>query len=254
MHFCFIDESGTPPKSDSKKTNPYFVIAGVIMHESQWHAIATEVRQLCAKPQYRITGEIKWRYFGVHNKDPLNSVAHLSQSERDAFRHEYYKIITKRKSVVIVACVASVAGAYGLPYITDEEKIYHHTYKPVSERFQYHLQDLSRLVGDKQLGIVVADHRGRTQDDDFRTDHLGLVEKDKPFISTYANFVECAFLTPSHMSVGVQLADMVAGAIGRHFNSEDSTYFDAISPSFRTRPNGSYDGYGLVKFPMGNWK
>jgi len=254
MHFCFIDESGTPPKKDSKKAQPYFVIAGVVMHESQWHAIATEVRQLCAKPQYSITGEIKWRYFGSHNDEPGNSVIHLDQAARDAFRREFFNIITKRKSVKIIACVASAAAAYETKYVKNEEDLYHYTYKPVSERFQYHLQELSRLVGDRQLGLMVADHRGRKQDDDFRADHLDLVQRESRYVSTYGNFVECVFLTPSHMSIGVQFADMVAGAIGRAANLKDKTFFDVIKPSFRASPLGKYEGFGLVKFPAKTWR
>ena len=112
MHFCFIDESGTPPSPVSKKANPYFVISGVIMHESQWHGVAGEVRSLCRRSDYGIKGEIKWRYFGSHNSEADNSVAHLTQAKRDAFRHEFYAILTKRKSIKIVACVGSCAAAF----------------------------------------------------------------------------------------------------------------------------------------------
>ncbi|WP_157014304.1 DUF3800 domain-containing protein [Mesorhizobium xinjiangense] len=254
MHFFFIDESGTPPKPGSKKSNPYFIIAGIVMHESQWHGIAGEVRHLCAKPKYRVGGEIKWRYFGMHNSEPDNSVSHLDQATRDAFRSEYFSILTKRKSVKIIACVASVEAAYNTAYVKDAESLYHYTYKPVSERFQYHLQDLSRFVGDKQLGLIVGDHRGRKQDDEFRVHHSDMVENETAFVSNYDNFVECIFLTPSHMSIGVQMADMVAGAIGRAFNIGDRTFFDVIRPSFRTNAAGKYEGFGLVKFPTKGWK
>ncbi|MBW3099162.1 DUF3800 domain-containing protein [Pseudohoeflea coraliihabitans] len=254
MHFCFIDESGTPPKPDSKKSNPYFVIGGVIMHESQWHGIAAEVRQLCARPEYNISGEIKWRYFGPQNTDPSNSVSHLSQEAKDRFRRDYFNIIIKRKSVKIVACVASVVAAYRLTIVEDAEALYHYTYKPVSERFQYHLQDLSRTVGNTQLGIVVGDHRGRKQDENFRLNHLDMIEVENAYVSNYDNFVECIFLTPSHMSIGVQIADMVSGAIGRAFNQNDSTFFEVIKPSFRKKDDGSINGFGLVKFPKNGWE
>src|SRR5690606_1339541 len=119
MHFCFIDESGTPPRPNSKKSNPYFVIAGVIMHEPQWHGIAAEFRQLCLRSNYSITGEVKWRYFGAHNDEPGNSVRHLSESARDAFRRRMFNIIGSRKSVKIITCVASVEAAYETGYVKD---------------------------------------------------------------------------------------------------------------------------------------
>lgn len=160
-----------------------------------------------------------------------------------------FAILTSRKSVKIVACVASIAACYAKSYIKNQEDLYNYTYKCVSERFQYFLQDLSRVAGSTHHGLIVADHRGRKQDDDFRIHHHKLVEVTSPYTSNYANFVETIFLTPSHRSVGIQFADMVAGAIGRHFNSNDSLYFNSIRGSFRAKSDGTIEGYGLVKLP-----
>jgi hypothetical protein len=181
-------------------------------------------------------------------------LAHLNQAARDAFRKAVYGIITKRKAVKIIACVTSVEAAYATDYVNTQEDLYQFTYKPISERFQYYLQDMERTVGSKQLGIMVADHRGKTQDDALRYKHHRFIEADAPVFSTYSNYVETLFLLPSHNSVGIQLADMVAGAIGRKFNSADSLFYDQIEPSFRRSPGGKVDGYGIVKFPTHGWK
>jgi len=254
MYLCFIDESGLPPKPQQVgKRPPYFVIAGVIIHEAQWHDIAEELRALKARPEFRVRGEIKWRYFGPANTDEANSVAHLDQEARDAFRGAFYGIITKRKAVKIIACVACVEAAYEQPYVTTQEDLYQLTYKPVSERFQYFLQDMERTVGSAQLGIMIADHRGKAQDEGLRHRHHRFVEGNAPVFSAYKNYIETIFLTPSHNSVGIQLADMVAGAIGRRYNARDSQYYDVIEPSFR-RNGGRVEGYGLVKFPTRGWR
>lgn len=249
-----MDESGSPPGKDKADYRRYFVIAGLIMHENQWHGVADEVRQLRKRPEFNVTGEIKWRYFGQENTDANNSVAHLSQDARDAFRTALFEIITKRKSIKIVACAADAKVAYDTcPYVTSAEDLYHYTYKPVSERFQYHLQDVSRAVGDKQLGIIVADPRGKKQDESLRKEHHRLIEENSPFVSTYENYVETIFLTPSHLSVGIQLADMVAGAVGRALNSKESRFARLLKPAFRARPNGKIEGFGFVRFPMRGW-
>jgi hypothetical protein len=52
------------------------------------------------------------------------------------------------------------------------------------------------------------------------------------------------------MSFGIQLADMVAGAVYRSLK-KDMRFFKMIEGSFRTSPTGRLDGYGLVKFPKG---
>jgi len=253
MHLCFVDESGSPPKPNKIGNRKYFVIAGLIMHEAQWHGVAAEVRKLRLRADFQIKGEIKWRYFGTENTDKDNSVSHLSQEKRDEFRKELFSIITRRKSITIIACVADSEAAYKTAYIKDQEDLYHFTYKPVSERFQYYLQDVSRTVGDKQLGIIVADHRGKAQDETFRKKHDDLVEAPGPFSSKYENYVETVFLTPSHHSVGIQLADMVAGAIGRAFNTEENKFAEMLKPAFRAGPNGKIMGFGIVKFPKGTW-
>lgn len=253
MYLCFIDESGTPPKPTAKQPRPYFVIAAVIMHEAQWHGVSDELKKLKAKPEFNIQGEVKWRYFGRDNDDPDNTAAHLNQEERDAFRKQFFEILVKRKSVRSLACVASVKAAYAQHYVNNEEDLYVYTYKCVTERFQYYLQDISRQVGDKQLGLIVADHRGKKQDDLLRHKHHGLVDRASMFSSDYENYVETIFLTQSHLSVGIQFADMVAGAVGRLVNSGDKTFFEMIRPTIRASPAGKIDGYGMVKFPKTGW-
>jgi hypothetical protein len=252
MYLCFLDESGSVPKPKTPDKRPYFVMAALVMHEAQWHGVASEFRAILK--QFGIRGEIKWRYFGQHNNDPDNSVAGLDGGARDQLRKKLFEIITARKSIKIIACVTSAASAYALDYVNDADDLYLYTYKTLTERFQYYLQDMSRAVGDKQLGIVVADHRGKAQDDLLRKRHAGLVAERGVFTSAYQNYVEIVFLTPSHYSIGIQLADMVAGAIGREYCARDDRYATLIRGSLRASARGTVDGFGLVKFPTKNWK
>lgn len=244
-----MDETQTPPKPEAKSKVPYFILAGVIIHEAQWHGIASEFKALKARPDFNVRGEVKWRYFGPTNTDKENSVLHLDVNARHAFRDAMYAILVRRKAVKIVCCVTDTKAAYDLPYVKDQEDLYHYTYKAVSERFQYFLQDMERTVGERQLGLMVADHRGKPQDEGLRLRHHALVDENTPVFSTYSNYIETLFLTPSHHSVGIQFADMVAGAIGRHFNSRDSRYFIPLDSAFRRSPAGKVEGFGIVHFP-----
>lgn len=160
-----------------------------------------------------------------------------------------YAILTKRKAIKIVCCVTDTPAAYQLPYVRAQEDLYQYTYKSVSERFQYFLQDMGRTVGAEQLGLMVADHRGKSQDERLRERHHALIDQAAPMFSTYANYVETLFLTPSHHSVGIQFADMIAGAISRRFNSNDDRFFSQVEPAFRTSPRGAIEGFGIVRFP-----
>lgn len=253
MFLCFIDESQTPPNPGQANRPPYFIISGIIINEAQWHDIAGEFKSLKAKLEYNIRGEIKWRFFGPTNQDAHNSVAHLDQEHRDSFRNEMYDILIKRKAVKIISCIASVAAAYQTDYVNSQEDLYHYTYKCVSERFQYFLQDMERTAGSKQLGLIVADHRGKRQDEALQRRHHALIDQNAPMFSQYPNYIETLFLTPSHNSVGIQFADMVAGAVGRKFNANDDHFYNRIEPAFRKSPAGNVNGYGIVKFPTQGW-
>jgi hypothetical protein len=251
MHLCFIDESGAaPPGARGLK---YFVIAGLFIPEARWHDIATEFQELKDLRRYRIRGEIKWRFFGAANTDPKNTVRHLDQTRRDQFRQELFKIITRRRSVKIVACIASVRACYKTNYIKDADTLYEYTYKAVTERFQYFLQDISRNSGTQTCGMIIADQRDKQQDERLKRHHRKLLFSTADVISSYENFIEGLFLTESHGSVGIQLADMVAGAIGRRYNSDDHKFYDMIEPAFRRSPSGKISGCGLVKMPTKAW-
>ena len=252
MYLCFVDESGTPPSPSQRNPAPYWVLASVIIHEAQWRNIANELYAL--RRRFQVSGEIKWRFFGPHNSDPDNSVLHLSQEDRDVFRRSMYSIITKRNSIKINYAICSVQSAYNVRCINSQEDLYFQTYRPLSERFQYFLQDMSREIGATQLGIVVADHRGRKQDDILRNRHQSITQENYRFTSGYDNYVETVFLTPSNHSVGIQFADMVAGAIGRKFISNDSTFYNMFTKSFRRSPQGKLEGFGEIKVPHRGWK
>lgn len=212
--------------------------------------MASELNTLKAKFHIKSFSEIKWRYFGSHNVDPNNSVKHLSDEDKNTFRERLFKIITKRNSVKIIYSICNVAEAYKKPWINDQDDIYYETYKPLSERFQYFLQDISRDVGARQLGIVIADHQGRKQDDTLRNEHQRMVRRANIHTSDYKNYIETIFLTPSHHSVGIQFADMVAGAVSRKLNSGDRRWYDLISGSVRANAKGEIVGFGECRVPL----
>jgi hypothetical protein len=72
-------------------------------------------------------------------------------------------------------------------------------------------------------------------------------------VSKYSNVIEGLFIAPSHLSVGIQFADLVAGAIFRKFKSKDERFYAQIAGSLRTSPSGNVEGFGIVKFPKGAW-
>ncbi|MFT3976933.1 MAG: DUF3800 domain-containing protein [Sphingomonas bacterium] len=251
MHLLFVDESGTPPKPNHG-AQAYFVIGGLIIPEDRWIGMRDKLVGLKVGSGYR--GEVKWRYFAPNNKDDDNLMKDWAQNRRNEFRDRVFSIITETKSCRIIACASESLTVYALGNVNSQDDLYFTTYKPVTERFQYFLQDVTRASGRDTLGLIVADHRGKGDDDSMRQRHERLIRESGKYTSQYSNFIESLFFAPSHLSVGIQLVDMVAGAIWRAQAHNDRTWYDKLRPSFRSSPTGQIDGFGLARFPKAGWK
>lgn len=251
MHLLFIDESGHPP-SPAKSEGVYLVMAGLIVPEERWSGLRSKLLGLKRRKGYR--GELKWRYFAPKNDDKDNPMQNWDREQRNLFRSDVFKIISENRSIKVIAGISEAKTAYGLSNINSADDLYFQTYKPITERFQYFLQDITRTSGRETLGLIVADHRGAGNDDGMRERHERLTRESKQHTSAYSNFVETLFFAPSHMSIGIQLVDMVAGAIWRAQTHKDFFWFNKIKSSFRTNPAGKIDGFGIARFPKQGWQ
>lgn len=251
MQLLFVDESGTPPNRNKAQSNPYFVLGAIAIPEDIWAKIAGDFARI--KDNFDVVGEIKWRNFSrdKENAKP-HALSHLSSDRKSELRSQLYQLINNYKSIRLISVVVNTVKAYELNYIGDGNDIYFYAYKVMTERFQYYLQDLERTVGQKINGIVVCDHRAPNDDIKLRELHYNLMNSTKGVVSKYDNIVEGLFIAPSHLSVGIQFADIVAGAIYRKFSANDERYYDQISSSFRASAAGQVLGYGLAKIPK-NW-
>ena len=250
MHIFFADESGTPPKPNQANSR-YFAMGGVIIPEDCWHCLRDAL--LGMKIRRKIRGELKWRFFAPGNDEARNPMRHLDQTGRDEIRTEIYQIITAEKDVKSPAAVCSIEAAYKMASVNDQQGIYNLTYKVLTERFQYYLQDKSRTTQKQEYGLVICDHRGRDDDKRLRAHHQMLIHSTAAFTSKYGNLIESLLLQPSNLSIGVQLADMVAGAVWRKYERGDERWFDLMKPSLRTSTMGKVDGYGIIKVPKNGW-
>lgn len=223
------------------------MVGGIIIPETSWHRMRDGLMGI--KIRRKIRGEFKWRYFAPNNEDARNPMRNLPQDERNVIREEIYRLIGSENAVRTLACVASRSAAYAMASVSTQEDLYQGTFKPVTERFQYHLQDIGKVTGRREFGIVVGDHRGAGDDRRLRGHHEKLLHSSSDFTSKYANLVEGLFLHPSNLSVGIQLADMVAGAVWRKFERKDDKYYNLLEPSLRRSKDGVVNGYGLVKYP-----
>ncbi|MBN2063786.1 MAG: DUF3800 domain-containing protein [Sedimentisphaerales bacterium] len=246
MHLFFIDESGTVPPPGKINTR-YFVLSGTIIPSGIWHQLKKDFELI--KKKYSINGEIKWRFFSPTNKDLDNHLSGIDFPTRCEFRDELFKMISRYKSIRMIHAYSDVSEAYQKEYITHQDDIYWHCYKALVERYQYYLQDKSRDTGQQITGLVICDHRERSQDRRLRHLHHNMLENNRYFFSNYGNLIETVFFAPSELSLGIQLSDIVAGSFFRKIEKNDSRTYDIIKDCIRSSQSGKIDGYGIVKVP-----
>jgi Protein of unknown function (DUF3800) len=251
MHLFFIDESGTIPPYKKSHHVEYFALGGVIIPEAHWHEIDKELSFL--KKHYQVNGEIKWRYFAKQKESSQsNPLTHLKPEHKEELRINLYDLLKKFKSIRSICAIVDVERAYKLDYVNNENDLYWSVYKQMTEQFQYYLQDLSRTVGSKINGIIVCDHRQPKDDHQLRHLHQKLIIGSNKDSSIYKHLVEGVFIAPSHLSVGIQFADLIGGAVYRKFMRQDERYFKMIEPLFRKSDAEKIDGHGLIVWPKNN--
>lgn len=239
-----MDESGTPPGQPNPK-KPYFTLGAVVIKAEDWQSVHDKV--LGFRLRHHLRGELKWRFFAPHNSSPDNPMLHLSPPERRELSAEFSGLISD-SPVTIIACVVDVAKAFEFPSVTNQQQLYHFTYKPITERFQYFLQDVNGL------GIIVSDHRGRDSDKMLRAHHETLTGSRGNTRSGYDRLIEGLFLQDSQHSTGIQLADFVAGAIHRAYAAGDGSHAKPLRSRIRSDASGNIQGRGLILHPKASFR
>ncbi|EPI56390.1 DUF3800 domain-containing protein [Gardnerella vaginalis] len=251
MQILFLDESGTAPKCNAVEQNPYFVLGGLVIPESQWKSLQSNLHGL--KKKYGIEGEVKWRYFINH---PLSNkttpLSNLSVNELNELREDLFKLISENENFKIIAAVVNTKDYYDKYKAGNAENMYHTAFEKICERFQYYLQDLSKNAGTKVYGMIVIDARNSKQNKQLDDFHFDLLNNHDSYRADYNNLIEGLFIAASHHSVGVQFADLVAGAVYRKCSKGDSTFYNMIRNNVRRNSQGKAEGFGVVAVPSGS--
>ena len=97
--------------------------------------------------------------------------------------------------------------------------------------------------------VSVCDHRAPKDDQRLQELHSKLLLGHHNAHSSYSHLIEGLFIAPSHFSVGIQFADLVAGAVLRKFKANDDRFYQQMADTLRKSEQGKVEGYGLVQFP-----
>ncbi len=219
MHLLYVDESGSA--SDTSQT--YFILAGVSVFERQTHWIEQQLNGIAARFNPNCPHELElhgspmrsgkqgWRSIQPHDREQAIKDAltdGVANQKRNAVRL-FGAVINKKTQI-----------ATSDPVFTSFEQ--------VASRFDMFLQRL-HLNGNTHRGLMLCD--ASSSETRIQTLAREFKYSGHSFGKT-KNYSEVPVFLDSKASRLIQLADLVAYAMFRHYERQDSQYFDIIKHCF----------------------
>jgi len=220
MHLLYVDESGSV--TDNKQR--YFVLAGLSVFERDPHWIEKDLDEIAMRfnqeePELielhgspMRVGKGSWRQFPKTDREGAILDA-LIIGVRQRFP----------KNVRLFASVLEKTNFAG-------EDIVQTAFEQLSSRFDQYLRRL-HLQGNTQRGLILFDKCATEL-------RIQTLAKEFKFsghtFGKTRNFAEVPVFVDSQASRLIQLADLVAYSILRHFEHNDSRFYEVISHCFDT--------------------
>lgn len=212
MHLLYADESGSI--SDPKQR--FFVLAGICVFERQGFWISEELDKVAAKfnPADPNSVELHASYM-YHGKSFWKN---FPAKERIEAMKEALEVFAKsHKLNTMFACILRKSIVRGDPV--------EYAFEQLSSRFDYFLRREHKR-GNTQRGLLIFDKST------YETTLQNLATDFRKFGHTWGvlkNLAEVPLFIDSKASRLIQLADLVAYALFRHYEAGDNQFYDIIS-------------------------
>lgn len=233
MRIFYADDSGQRKKLSSDR---YFVFGGFGIDGSQVHRLKLLQQEVFASvPGMGAPGdELKFSSVGQqkHSLRFPNPFAREGVALPDRINMIQTALIELGNipSVEAISVVIDKKHAFGATPLE-------HAFRVLMERIQ-----ISASEKSKNTLILCDEDSAQNQLREIHSENASQYLK-------YENIVETISFVPSHLSPGVQFADLIAGSVGRMLNHGDQKYFEKVIPYLRAGPGQKWRKYGLALFP-----
>lgn len=227
MHLLYADESGSV--IDPKQI--FFVLAGVSVFERQGYWISKQLDEIAERfnpdephsvelhgsPMYH--GKKFWRNFPreMRNKAIKDSLSVFANSH---FSNRMFCSVIRKSKI-------------------KDKDIVEYAFEQLTSRFDYYLARMFRKNNDNQRGIMIFDKST------YETNLQNLTAGFRRIGHTWGmikNLAEVPLFLDSKASRLIQLADMIAYSIFRHYEERDDQFYSIISNRWDKDENGNQHG------------
>jgi hypothetical protein len=252
IHFAFSDECGDYLSSRSagfRRAHPYYVRATFLMDGEDYKKLSRKfkrLRETLSLPH----GEIKWSYI-YSLKKHQNRDENIPQTKDYYFLREIpYATLVRfiKESIGLLGALTPKIILTITPNDTSFSFSIAHLYemhiRSILQRLQYEVQ------GSPGLVVLFFDPVGEEKSNLLRETYRKIYNVGD-FVDEYTHIKDSLNLEMSHHSVGIQIADYIAGCtVGFLRGYSDSTmiFRDEVHPHLRVYRNKIL-GVGMVEVP-----
>ncbi|MGA9362847.1 MAG: DUF3800 domain-containing protein [Bacteroidota bacterium] len=217
MHLLYLDDSGSPANADET----YLVLGGISVYESQADYLSQQLEELALKIQPTSPQTLEFHASEIYagTKEPWKS---MRKEERKAIiRQVLTTFVESYDTARAFACAVKKIDFVG----SDPMEL---AFEDLCSRFNIFLLR-GREQGKRDRGLIILDESS------YETTLLGLA-KNFRIIGTRWGVIKQLADTPlfatSTSSRLIQIADHIAYAVFRRYNSGDTSYFDISAHRF----------------------
>jgi hypothetical protein len=217
MYLLYLDDAGSPGNGSER----YFVLGGVCVYEAQVDWFGRELDKLATPFQAANPEELEFHASEIFSRR-TNPWKQLSADEARGSLKSVLKVVSESYATTCLFACAIDKTAF--PGVDPVEM----AFEDLCKRFDLFLNRL-RANGENQRGMIILDKTTR---------ETSLQKLSREFRKsgtkwgTLKNIADTPFFVDSRASRLVQIADHVAYAVFRRFNTGDSQYFDIIAHRF----------------------
>jgi hypothetical protein len=226
VQILFLDESGKP----SDRT---FAVGGIAVAADRWAQLRTGWERALAGHRWPLDREAKWHGIRTGEVPP-------------ALADELFAALAAAPITCFVTVLRPLAGRKrNEGWFGTDEDTYATALTFLAERFQ-------RFLADRDShGVMVIDSRRPEVDDRMRRFFERLQREGTPY-QQLDRIVDALFLGPSHYSIGLQAADLVAASTlaAQGEQGDAKRWHKQLLARFARHPaTGEVDGVGLKVYP-----
>ena len=244
MYLLYVDESGQTTIKQNRQNNGLYIQSGILVHEKDWRMLEEKLVRM----KQEIFPNLRPHEWELHAHDIWNSRVSLKKLElyTEKKKEIFSRIVDNacESKITIINVIIFKDMLKNMQNASSE--VMRQSWLRLTERFESFLKQ-KRVPADN--GLFFIDASSRRPDCEIRNTIHSIVRKGG-MRRGIQHVIEDPIFVESRMRNLIQLADMVAYVVHKHYTNNPmfDKWFQSLVPKMYHH-NGKLHGFGIVEFP-----